>query len=106
MSEEYKHLDGEEKLAAENAFMKLKIMAEHGGQFYSGDTDEELPAEIENQFLKNVIDFETQFDRCKMIRLFDKIGKPARFKPVDQINDDKIEQEYKSLLDHLAKYAE
>jgi len=98
--ENFKHLDGEEKLKAENDFLKIKIMLEHGGQF-SNASNERLPAEVENEFLKGVIEFEKQFDEQKTIKVFDKIGRPDHFKPVAEITDDKIREAWNELNDYL-----
>jgi hypothetical protein len=103
MPEEFNHLNEEERLKAENDFLKMKLMLERGGQ--SGISDgKELPAEIENQFLKNVIEFEKQFDERKTIKVFDKIGKPVQFKPVVVIPDEEIGKAWEDLSDHLGEY--
>ena len=42
-----------EKLKAENDFLKMKMMLEHGADFYmSGEDNKELDPEIENQFTR------------------------------------------------------
>ena len=66
--EDFSHLNEEEKLKAENDFLKMKLMLEQGGHF-GGDGETPLPAEVENEFLKNVMAFEKQFDERKRIKL-------------------------------------
>lgn len=51
MPEDFSHLDEEERLRAENEFLKMKLMLERGAQFGLGENID-LPAETENQFLK------------------------------------------------------
>ena len=60
MNENFESSDEEEKLKAENDFLKMKIMLERGATF--GGDNSELPAEIENAFLNNVMAFEKQFE--------------------------------------------
>jgi hypothetical protein len=102
MQEDFSHLNEEEKLKAENDFLKMKLMLEQGAHF-GGDGETQLPAEIENEFLKNVMDFEKQFDERKMIKLFDKIGRPEQFKPVNEISDNDIDNAWKDLDDYLSE---
>ena len=49
--EEFSHLEGDEKLKAEDDFLKIKLMLERGGQSGLGD-GVEIPAESENQIYK------------------------------------------------------
>ena len=101
--EDFNHLKGEEKLQAENEFIKMKLMLEKGASFETGE-GEKLPAEIENQFLQNIIEFDKQFDEHKTIRVFDKIGRPAHFKPAADIPVDKIDNAWKELSAYLSDY--
>src|SRR6185295_10150780 len=76
MRQDFSPMNEEENLRVENEFLKMKIMLEHGGQFgeleEDGNTD--LPPEIENQFLNNVLAFEKQFSEHKVVKVYDKIG--------------------------------
>jgi len=101
---ELEHLNDGEKLQVENAFMKLKIMAEHGGEFYGPDTDENLPVEIENEFLSNIIEYEQRFADRKMTTVFEKIGKPERFLPANEIPDEKIADAWEELSAYMSDY--
>ena len=53
----------------------MKMMLESGAKFGSM-SEEGLPPEIENQFLKNIMAFEKQAQEMKMIKIFDKIETP------------------------------
>jgi hypothetical protein len=94
--EDYSHLNEEEKLKAENDFLKMKLMLEQGAHF-GGDGETKLPAELENEFLKNIMAFEKQFEQQKKIKLFDKIGRPLHFKPVNEIPDSEIDKAWNNI---------
>ncbi len=98
--EDFNDLQGDEKLRAENEFMKMKMMLEKGASFVMGDATE-LPVETENEFLKNVIEFEKQFEAHKTIKVFDKIGRPTHFKPAAEIPDEEIDKAWEDLSDYL-----
>ncbi len=104
MHEDFNQLNEEENLRAENDFLKMKIMLEHGAEFHSGNTDEEMPAEVENEFLKNIIEFEKQFEAHKTISVYDKLGRPQQFKPVNEISDDEIEEAWQKLSSYMNEY--
>lgn len=101
--EDFNHLEGDEKLKAENEFLKMKLMLEHGAQFDS-EGNKELPAAIENEFLSNMAEFEKQFAEHKTIKVFDKIGRPAHFKSVAEIPDEEIAKAWGDLSDYLGEY--
>jgi len=104
MNENFQSSDEEENLQNENEFLKMKLMLEQGAQFGNMQTDGKLPTEIENQFLKNIIEFEKQFEEHKTIKVFDRIERPAHFKPVNEIPDDEINNAWDELDEHLQKY--
>jgi hypothetical protein len=101
--EDFNHLEKDEKLKAENDFMKMKLMLEQGASFGTGE-GRELPAEGENEFLRNVMEFEKQFEENKTIKVFDKIGRPSHFKPVAEIPDEEMEKAWEDLSDHLGEH--
>ncbi len=91
----------EDELKDENAFLKMKMMLEKGADFHMS---EEIPPDIENQFLKNIMDFEDQWSNVQTIKMFDKIEQPAQFKPVASLSDEEVETAYEELLDYMEKY--
>lgn len=101
MNNEFKNTGHQDDLHAENDFLKMKLMLERGAQFGSAEGIN-IPPEIENEFLKNIIEIEQQFDNGKSITVYDKIGKPEHYKPADDIPDGEIENAYEILLEHLA----
>jgi hypothetical protein len=103
MPEDFSHLSGEERLKAENEFLKMKLMLEKGAQF-GIESDVDLPAEAENEFLKNMIAFEAQFDAHKTIRVFDKIERPSHFRSAADIPDEEIDKAWRELAGYLHRY--
>jgi hypothetical protein len=95
--------DGEEQLEAENDFLKMKLMLEKGAQF-SETGQEGLPPEIENMFLKNMIEFEKQFETRTMVRVYDRIGCPTHFRPVSEIPDEEVDSAWDEISDYLEQH--
>ncbi|HET6994054.1 MAG TPA: hypothetical protein VFI06_03680 [Chitinophagaceae bacterium] len=82
----------------ENELLKLKLQAERGASFHN--VNEELPPEIEAEFLKSIIRFEESFDNAKEITIYEKVGRPE-FKPVELLNEQETENELKKMMDLL-----
>lgn len=101
MTENSSQMDKNEKLKAENDYLKMKLMLEQGAQFGASGNPDPLPPEMENIFLNNVIAFEREFAKNKTIRLFDKIGRPAHFRPVHEIPDEDIARAWMDLREYL-----
>lgn len=104
MPEEFDHLNEDEKLKAENEVLKIKLMLERGASFSSMENESELSPQIENQFLNYIAEFEKQSENPKSIRLFDKIERPAHFKPVAEIADEEMDSAWERLSGYLNKY--
>ena len=102
--EEFENMNEEEKLKAENDFLKMKMMLERGAEFFDAGKENELPSEIENQFLRNIMEFEKQFDQHKVTTVYDKIGRPTQFKPANEIGDDEIEDAWNELLNYMQQH--
>lgn len=102
--ESFDHSTREDNLKAENEFLKMKLMLEHGAKFGSNGSNE-LPVELENEFLNNIAAFEQQFADQKMIKVFDKIGKPGHFKPVIEIPDNEIDSAWRELRNYLNDFS-
>jgi hypothetical protein len=102
--EEFEDLNKEDKLKAENDFLKMKIMLEQGADFHKNDDENDLSPEVENEFLKNIVEFEKQFESHKTISVFDKIGRPQHFKPANEIADEDIEEAWKNLSEYMEEY--
>ena len=90
--------DPEEDLRMENELLKLKMQAERGGVFVGG---EDIPPEIENDWLQNILRFEEEWEKRKTIKVYDFIGSPA-FKRAHSISDNEVKTELQRLNDLMA----
>lgn len=85
-----------EKLRTENEFIKLKLMLENGARF--GQMGKaEIPPELENQFLQRILEFEKQAGQPRFIKVFDKIGRPAQFRPAKELTPDELKAAWEEL---------
>ncbi len=105
MDNSFDHLNEEERVRAENEFLKMKLMLEQGAQFFGSGNSEnsDLPPEIENEFLNYIIAFEREFEKGKTIKLFDKIGCPTHFISPADIPDENMEQAWEELSMYLSE---
>jgi hypothetical protein len=102
MKEDFSHLSDEERIRAENNILKMKLMLEKGARFHEHRSD--LPAEIEHEFLKQVIAFEKQIEEHKMISVVEKLGNPTHFKPVADIPDAEFGNAWEELDRYMRKH--
>ena len=84
-----------ERLQVENEILKLKLMAERGACFI--ESSEDLPREVEAEFLKNVQLFEDLFDKAEEVTIYEYIGKPE-FKGANELTDADLKDETQRLL--------
>ncbi|MDQ6889643.1 MAG: hypothetical protein M3Z56_05155 [Bacteroidota bacterium] len=87
----------EENLRLENDFLKMKMMAESGALF-GGEGD--LPADIENQFLKNIIEFEQANSNSNPQKIYELIGKPE-FADEENLSESEFIMEFERLQNLL-----
>ncbi len=92
--------DPEENLRMQNDFLKMKMMAESGAVF-GGEGG--LPADIENQFLKNVMEFEKANADSKAATIFDLLDKP-KFEDEKNLDEKKFGTQFSKLQKLLKKY--
>lgn len=88
-------LSKEERLHAENELLKLKLTGEFG---MTSQSESPLEPELENDFLKHMLEFEKQHEQNKAIKLIDHLGHP-NFILADDLNEDQVEVELDRLLD-------
>jgi len=91
--------DPEENLRMENELLRLKLQAELGGQSHSSGN---LPPELENEFLKNILAFEQNYAHSKRTIIYNLLGKPE-FKKTEDLNDEAIELALEEVTNLLAK---
>ena len=94
LSEEEKFSDDpEENLRMQNDFLKMKMMAQSGAIFGGDGT---LPPEIENEFLKNVLEFEAMNATQDSQTIGKILGSPV-FEAQEKYDDEKLDQEFSRL---------
>ncbi len=98
MEERFEPSGNESNLEMENQFLKMKMMLEHGAEFGSS---KDLPPSIENEFLRSVMEYEKQFQKGERVKVFDKLGKPTQFGPVNEIPDSDIEEQWIALYEYM-----
>jgi hypothetical protein len=102
MDQEHKRTDQE--METENEFLKMKLMLEKGAEFGTCADGKDLPPGIENEFLKHIMEFEKQWEDAPMIKIYDKIGRPTEFKPVEAIDEENIGTAWQELSAYLREH--
>jgi len=93
--------DPEEQLRIENELLRLKLQAETGADLQHL---ENVPPDVENAFLNNILAFERQLDQVKEDRIYHIIGEPKDFKQASELNDEQLSLELKRLNDLLEQF--
>jgi hypothetical protein len=94
------HNKNHDKLRAANEEKKNKLIGQYGALFSDMSTNNELPPEIESQFLDNILAFETNYDSSNRIPLYDFMGKPS-YRKVDDLSDEEVTEELNRLTELL-----
>lgn len=94
----------EPKLSIEEEieFKKMKLSLEYDTKFMNIE-DNIIPPEIENQFLDQVIQFESLYENAKRITVYEKLGRP-KYEEADNLNDEEIAIEVDNLFCLLNDY--
>ncbi len=87
--------DKTETLQIENELLRLKLKAQYGDAFYM-ETNDNLPPEVENQFLRNIIAFEDANRDPEVFTVFEKLGRPS-YRSMDELTTDQIGEELNRL---------
>ena len=94
MKDKNEELSPQEKIEQENFVLKSKIITQ-GGVFHE-NPEMELPADIENMFLKRVMAFE----EAEWKPVYEILGiDPKSFPPADVLSEDELETWFNKLLD-------
>jgi hypothetical protein len=91
--------DPDEQLRIENELLRLKLQAETGADLHQL---EDVPPEVENAFLNNILAFERQLDSVEEISIFKLIGEPADYKNETALTDAEITVELQRLTELLS----
>lgn len=89
-----------DELHSENEFLKMKMMAEFGGNFV-GNADN-IPPDIENMFLKQVINFHKQHAHAESTTIYKFIGEPD-YNSVNDLGEKELRKELKRFVNLLKK---
>jgi predicted HicB family RNase H-like nuclease len=84
----------------ENEFLKLKMMAEFGGNFMGS---ENLPADVENMFLKQIMSFHKRQNDAKLVPIYKYIGEPE-YNHVNDLSEKEVTRDLKKIMRLLKKY--
>jgi hypothetical protein len=90
-------------LRLENEIKKIKIALEHGGHFLS-PIDEDLPPELEREWLDYIQQFEEELAKRKKILVYSLIGRP-HYRQSTTIPDSEITEELHKIRDILHRNA-
>lgn len=100
MAKRKKNKRSEDELNSENEFLKLKMMAEFGGDFVGS---EDIPPAVENQFLKQIMNFHKQHDQTKLISVYKFIGEPE-YNHVNDLSDREVRKELRRLMKIMKRH--
>lgn len=89
-----------ERLKQENQIKRMKLRLEFGADLPIESDNEDLPPEIESQFLDNVFAFEKAYNQSERIPVYDFIGKPE-FRKNETIPDLEISAELERMMQVL-----
>lgn len=93
--------DPEEQLRIENDLLRLKLQAETGADLHQL---EDVPPEVENAFLNNILAFERQLDTVEEISIYKILEEPKDFRKEADLDDEEIESELIRLMDLMAAH--
>ena len=93
--------DSQENMQIENEILKLKLKAQFGEAFQMGPSTD-LPPEIENEFLKNVLAFEDAHQHVKYTKVYERLGNPA-YRKANELSDKEINDELTRIEETMEK---
>jgi hypothetical protein len=100
MSENIHNTNDEAQLRLENEMKKFNLEMEGAVFGYMGN---DMPLDLEKQFLDNIMAFETQSKNETYMPLYKFLGEPF-FLPFDVLPDEHVEQEFDRLNEILLKH--
>jgi hypothetical protein len=95
-----KNKKNKEELNTENELLKLKMMAEFGGNFMGND---EIPPEVENKFLKQITKFHKLQENASLIQVYKFIGEPE-YDHVNDLSDKQVRSALRKIVRLLIKH--
>jgi hypothetical protein len=93
----------DKRLYLENEAKKWKIEEEFGAAYWSNPEENDLPSEIEGQFLDDIMAYEHAWKDAKQITLVEFLGNPA-FRKVEELSDTEISIELNRLNELMNEF--
>jgi len=93
----------EEEKKFENELKKLKMTAEHGATFFENN-ENDIPANIESQWLNNVMAFENA-SKNQVSKKIKEILKNPSFTPANKLSDQQLSVVLKDVQNLLSKHS-
>ena len=94
--------DPVENIKLENEFLKIKLKAQYGDAFHM-ESNADIPPEIENQFLKNMMAFEDAHAKAEFTTVYESIGKPD-YRPAEELTDIEVTAALERITDILEEH--
>lgn len=91
------HSNARDDLHMENEFLKLKLTAEHGA--VTGGIDN-IPPELQNEFLRNIIQFEEAHATARQVTIRQLLGNP-KVRMESDLTDVEVTRALKKLIGQL-----
>jgi hypothetical protein len=87
------------EIEIENEIMKMKLQAESGARI---GIRNDIPPEVENAFLHNVMAIEKASRGAKMVTVYELLGSPS-FRPLEEISPENVKEELDYVLQLMAE---
>jgi hypothetical protein len=100
-NEEFRGFLPPEELRIENEVLKLKMNAMFGAKF--PDSEEEMPPQLENIFLNQMLQFETAWAEQTPVTMFEAIGSPS-LPPTESLDEVAIKKELSKIYALFQKH--
>jgi len=94
-------LTPEEKVRMENEIEKLKLSAFHDAKFFG--SSEELPPEVENEWLKYIAHFEKEWEDVERITVVEKLDHPE-FPALERLTKSELEGKLNEVRELMAQH--
>jgi uncharacterized protein YjaZ len=95
--------DPMEHFRIENEILKMKLKAQFGDAFQMFTEGDSIPPDIENQFLKNMIQFEENYQDAEYETIAAKLGNPV-FKKAEECNQEELRKGIETVNDLLNQH--
>jgi hypothetical protein len=95
--------DPMEHFRIENEILKMKLKAQFGDAFQMFTEGESIPPDLENQFLKNMIQFEENYQNAEFETIREKLGNP-NFPTAESLQPNELKKAIETVQHKLEEY--